>query len=100
MRSLVVLLLLALFFLVGIVVGLDRGENENNPIQNTENTITQEKADEKQVVAVEKTTSEDIMKAEAPEHFTQKTATFLEASVQGFYEIVVEVIYQIVQVFF
>ncbi len=97
MRSLVVLLLLALFFLVGIVVGLDRGENAADPIQSTE---TQEKVDEKQVMTVEKATNEDIMAAEAPVHFTQKIATFLEASVQGFYEIVVEVIYQIVQVFF
>lgn len=100
MRSLVVLLLLALFFLVGIVVGLDRGENATDPIQSTENTITQEKVDEKQVMVVEKTTSENTMTAEAPVHSTQKMATFLEASVQGFYDIVVEVIYQIVQVFF
>ncbi|SDQ48428.1 hypothetical protein [Virgibacillus salinus] len=100
MRSLVVLLLLALFFLVGIVVGLDRGESATDPIQSTENTVRTEEVEEKQVVVVEQTTSENIMTAEAPVQFTQKIAKFLEASVQGFYEIIVEVIYQIVQVFF
>ncbi|SEQ17199.1 hypothetical protein SAMN05216232_1775 [Virgibacillus subterraneus] len=98
MRSLVVLLLLALFFLVGIVVGLDRGESATDPM--TENTVRTEEVEEKQVVVVEQTTSENIMTAEAPVQFTQKIAKFLEASVQGFYEIIVEVIYQIVQVFF
>lgn len=100
MRSLVVLLLLALFFLVGMVVGIDRGESSTDPIQNTEKTVNQEKVEEKQVMVVEQTASENVMTAEAPKHFTQKMATFLEAGVQGFYELIVEVIYQIVQVFF
>lgn len=100
MRSLVVLLLLALFFLAGMVLGIDRGQNTVEPIQKIEKSVNREKAEEKQVVVVDQTTNEDVITAEAPVQLTQKTATFLEAGVQGFYELTVEIIYQIVQVFF
>lgn len=35
-----------------------------------------------------------------PEHFTEKTASFLETAVKGFYEVVVEILYQISALFF
>ncbi|WP_176447442.1 hypothetical protein [Lentibacillus sp. CBA3610] len=37
---------------------------------------------------------------DTPEHFTQKAASFLESGVKGFYELIVGITYQLVQVFF
>lgn len=37
---------------------------------------------------------------QAPVHFTQKMASFIEGIVKGFYEIIVQMLYQVVQLFY
>ncbi|QGS68897.1 hypothetical protein CV093_12140 [Oceanobacillus sp. 143] len=45
-------------------------------------------------------TTGNIIEADKQEHLIPKLASFLEGAVKGFYEIVVEILYQIAQVFF
>ncbi|TRM12756.1 hypothetical protein FH966_14200 [Lentibacillus cibarius] len=106
MRSLVVLLLLALFFLTGMVVGMDRDGQRvtdmNNDDEQTESAAEQSKPDDKIKITTESTPAPDetVMKSGTSEHFIQKAASFLEAGVNGAYELVVRVAYQFAQVFF
>ncbi|GAB4073391.1 hypothetical protein GCM10028778_09120 [Barrientosiimonas marina] len=95
MRTLIVMLSLAVFFLIGLVIGMDR-ENQANQ---TDSDKTVEQAEEKQVI-VEELPEEEPEMSDSPDHLTQKTAQFLESGVKGFYEIVVGMTYDLVQVFF
>lgn len=98
MRSILVLLLLAVFFLTGLVLGVDRGQD--NGLAN-ENTVSKEKVENVKVAQVSRQTkNEDVMKAEPPPNLTQQAASFMESSVKGFYNLVVELIYGFVHVFF
>ncbi|MFD1363002.1 hypothetical protein [Lentibacillus salinarum] len=98
MRTLVVLLSLGLVFLTGMVIGMDQENGPNASDVNTGETI--EQTEEKQVIIEQQPPNEEPEMPESPEHFTQKTAAFLESGVKGFYELVVGVTYQLVQVFF
>lgn len=99
MRSLIVLLLLALFFLTGLVVGMDRGQMDAS--QNTEKTQLKDKMGEtEQVMVVEQSPNKGVQSTESSMNLTQKVAMFLENVVGGMYEMIVGMIYQIVQVFF
>ncbi|MFC4558870.1 hypothetical protein ACFO3D_11700 [Virgibacillus kekensis] len=106
MRFLVVLLLLAVFFLTGLVVGMDKfndyQDDEPVDVAVQQDVETVNKTDkEAEMLAVESTTSEDIRTTNSPEnHMTQKTASFLEGAVKGFYDLVVGIIYQFTKAFF
>ncbi|WP_164668558.1 hypothetical protein [Virgibacillus doumboii] len=104
MRSLIVLLLLAVFFLTGLVVGMDREQNAMDASQNTEKTSVQDKMQEAQevqeVMVVEQTSNKSVQTEDAPMNLTQKAAMFLEDVVGGIYEMIVGMLYQVVQLFF
>ncbi|WP_163970053.1 hypothetical protein [Oceanobacillus halotolerans] len=107
-RSFIVILLLAVFFLSGMVFGM--GQENQYAEENQEEIIppyeqeSQAISDEQQLV--EQPTKEDVtntvgaIEVEEPTHFTQKMATFLETAVKGFYEAIVQIMYQVSQLFF
>lgn len=106
-RAFVVLLLLAVFFLSGTLYGMDRGDVAANDeaVSSVETSGQQEKSSEAAIKtndADKINNMEQISLAEAnkPVHFTEKIASFLEGAVKGFYEVVVEILYQISALFF
>ncbi|HLS07631.1 hypothetical protein [Lentibacillus sp.] len=101
MRSLIILLSLVVFFLTGLIIGIDRGHQGDDyaPVdeaaeQEEQQILAEKNASDRETLDNEMTTPD------TQEHFTHKTASFLEASVKGFYELVVGIAYQLVQVFF
>lgn len=99
MRSFVVLLMLVIVFLVGMIIGIERE-------QVTSNEKDDEQVEEISIVSIEheeanipeaSTSQEDIDKSL---HLTQKTASVLETSIKGFYNIIVEILYQFSKLFF
>ncbi|MBM7597911.1 hypothetical protein JOC34_000268 [Virgibacillus halotolerans] len=106
-RSFIVVLLLAVFFLSGTLYGMDRGEGaeKNEALSSLKTSDDQQDNLETTAATTELEEMEKIEKLRAeemnePEHFTVKTASFLETAVKGFYEVVVEILYQISSLFF
>ncbi|TFJ94064.1 hypothetical protein [Lentibacillus salicampi] len=103
MRSLIILLSLTVFFLTGLIVGMDRSSQENTGDQRVDEMAMQE---EQEIVREINSGEENpadkevVMSPEAPEHFTYKAASFLESSVKRFYELIVGALYQLTQAFF
>lgn len=100
-RSFIVLLLLVVVFLSGMLVGIDR---EKNVTASDPHIMVSKPETPKDNMELEGDTSEQAsvkqeLKIEGPEQSTQKMASFLEAGVKGFYEVVVEVLYQISSLF-
>lgn len=102
-RSFIVLLLLVVVFLSGMLVGIDREKNvmASNPrgvVSQPEISMdqTELESDLSDQVSAEKVP--DIAE-KGTEQSTQKIASFFEAGVKGFYEVVVEVLYQISSLF-
>ncbi|MBU5265869.1 hypothetical protein [Virgibacillus proomii] len=100
-RSVIILLLLAICFLTGVVYG------NQGTVNKEQESIASDKTEEITLPSIEKinkATSEEnsapLAEVEAPAPVTEKTASILEASITGFYEIVVEILYQISQLFF
>ncbi len=105
-RSVVILLLLAVFFLSGTLYGMNstnnnlQANNNSNKVEQLETTASLEKHMEKVEVETPQTVKEDVMDMENNIQLTQNTASFLETSVQGFFELVVGILYQIAEIFF
>lgn len=105
-RSVIFLLLFALFFLTGMLYGMDR-ENYAMPNSsvNQEETVP-DTAPEKEPIAIEEAVNETVtdQNLHSPEseskHFTEKAASFLGTAVKAFYDVVVQILYQISQLFF
>ncbi|HLR66506.1 hypothetical protein [Virgibacillus alimentarius] len=107
-RSFIVFLMLIVVFLAGMLFGIDRGQIASKPVEtDTERIVNheEEKMDEGEIIEKERilqieeadeTTTADV---EPDNHLTQKTASVLEAGVKGFYEIIVQILYQISQLF-
>ncbi|WP_430785157.1 hypothetical protein VBD025_10385 [Virgibacillus flavescens] len=93
MKSIIVLLLLLLFFVSGMLFGVER---ERTDVPLPEGEIINEDYAVEQVAVTPVNTEYQ----EAPAHFTQKMASFIEGIVKVFYEIVVQLLYQIVQLFY
>lgn len=102
MRSFIVLLLLIVVFLAGVLIGMERNEggmyvnnnsSEINEVEQTDKVIHWEEDEE--LLMLEK----QMLEMESPEQTTQKVATFLEAGVKGFYEVIVEALFQISSLF-
>lgn len=101
MRTLIILLSLALFFLTGLIIGIGHDDQANDDNPNVEEAVEQTgKSAEQQVIVEEELTERKVSLADEPEHFTQKAASFLESGVKAFYELIVGVTYELVQVFF
>lgn len=101
-RFFVFLLLFAVVFLSGMVMGIDR-ENAQMEIEKIINLFESKETpqvEEEMILEEEIVSTEQSIDMDGPVHLTQKTASFLEAGVKGFYEIIVEVLYQISTIFF
>lgn len=114
MRTLVVLLLLIVCFLGGALFGINKNElsmftKADGEVGVIEHTAVQERQDEtnsnkanEDAPSVEQ---QDHIQAtvpgiDGPENTTQKTASMLETVIKGFYDLVVEILYQFSEVFF
>ncbi|ASN05178.1 hypothetical protein [Virgibacillus necropolis] len=96
MKSIVILLLLLLFFVSGMLFGVERDQLEFTSPK--VETIDVNKVSESQETI--SPLSENNEYKQAPDHFTQKMASFIEGIVKGFYEIIVQLLYQVVQLFY
>lgn len=96
MRSFAFLLLLAVIFLLGLLIGIDRDKPINDINQDTANLseLMVNKDTSSESESVEEVVILEVM-PDSSEHLIQKTASFLESSVTGFYDMIVEVLYQI-----
>jgi biopolymer transport protein ExbD len=105
-----VLLLLVVCFLVGTLVGIEHNGKSILPVS-TNATNTEEKVSTPEVkqTANQKTQETEIvnqqtvaeeLSASSTDHLSQKTASFLEVIVQGFYDLIVQILYQISQLFY
>jgi|SRR5690625_4805454 len=99
-RSFIVLLLLAVFFLSGMLYGIDR-ESSTEPSSVTEDQLEtglEESSfsshENKNLVA-----NSEILES-SEQNFTQQIASFLEAGVKGIYDVIVHMLYQVAQIFF
>ncbi|WP_404453071.1 hypothetical protein LG329_02830 [Virgibacillus necropolis] len=104
MKSIVVLLLLVLFFVSGMLFGVEHDRTEftlpNVETIDEEEPNVQPEADIQGSPVNEKVTVDSSEYKEAPVHFTQKMASFIEGIVKGFYGIIVQLLYQVVQLFY
>ncbi|WP_121615065.1 hypothetical protein [Virgibacillus halodenitrificans] len=108
-RSIIVLLLFAIFFLTGTLYGMDHaqpmegeGEREiqNNAVE-TKKTKKEHEANTQEVIYQNpKAVSTEQVDVAEPVSFVQKAAAFLEAVVKGFYEVLVQLLYQVSKLFF
>lgn len=99
-RSMFMLLLFIIIFLVGMVVGIDR--SQMSMVNNLDETIATDDEMTEEAIEIEEIVIEqnDIMEERSSVHFTHKIASILEASIKGFYNIVVEIMYQIASLFY
>src|SRR5690625_2908491 len=112
-RSFVSLLLLVIVFLVGMVIGADR-EQDVIPVNNKqqeESEFTEEKVqlendaditteDGEPLFIEDQEMEEQTASVDQSGHSTLKIASFLESIVTGFYNIIVDILYQISSLFF
>ena len=100
MRSFALILLLIVVFLAGILIGIDKdGKAEPYQIPMTDLPEMHYPED----IIVENQISEVTLignEIDSSNHLTQKAASFIETGVTGFYDIVVEILYQIASVVF
>lgn len=104
LRFFVVLLLLIICFLGGALYGMDHYGLSAEESETGEESLT-ESARKKTIETkeLEEALQEDrtmIVDVDVSEHYTQKTASALEAGVKGFFEVIVKILYQISQLFF
>ncbi|RKQ37839.1 hypothetical protein [Oceanobacillus halophilus] len=102
-RTFIILLLLAVFFLSGTLYGMNQSSEveeidfaKENKVVNVDESSVPEDSE----VIISQTATDDVMNMEENIHLTNNAASFLETSVQGFFEIVVGVLYQIAEIFF
>jgi hypothetical protein len=101
-RSFIVLLLLAVFFLSGMLYGIDQG-NTAEPSEVMEDHQLKSEPGEKNFYDHENNAGEvsrEMFETAEQNNFTQQTASFLEAGVKGIYDVIVHILYQFAQLFF
>lgn len=105
MKSIVILLLLLVFFMSGMMFGVERDHTEYTSPEVS--SVGVNEADSQNANVMQ--TSAEIeggrfetseYKQTTSSHFTQKMASFIGGIVKGFYEIIVQVLYQIAQLFY
>lgn len=100
-RFFITLLLVAVFFLGGVLLGIDRGQladDDHAEGEVKEVIVTDTEIDDDR--SPEQTVQEAPVDIDEPNHFTQKVASFLGTVLKGFYEMVVMIFYQIAEQFF
>lgn len=98
-RTLAGLLLLLAVFFTGLVLGIKQDDKISDPLPREINYPSEEIVDQEVFSANNLVENTDPLEAEVPIHTTQKTASFLEKGVNGFYNIVINVMYQISSLF-
>lgn len=96
-RFLMAALLLAIFFLVGALYGMDRSVVSGTGQGSAE--VPELEAQQEEPEITEEPVIAAPVEMEGPVPFTQKAASLLETVVKGFYEVIVEILFQISQVF-
>lgn len=96
MKSIVILLLLLLFFVSGMLFGVERERTEFT--QPEAETLVVNDPARQQMTDLPTIQNEEFK--QAPDHLTQKMASFIGDIVKGFYEVVVQLLYQVVQLFY
>jgi len=111
-RSFVSLLLLVIVFLVGMLIGVDREQDTlpadniqeeqefNKEMVQLENDADITTEDEDHLFIEDEEMEEQTASVDQSEHSTLKIASFLESIVTGFYNIVVDILYQVSSLFF
>ncbi len=83
-----------------MLLGIDHGQDDNaHQEEEIKEVIVSDKNVEQGTTDSIEIESEMPADIDAPIGFTQKMASFLEASIKGFYEMVVMIVYQIAQLF-
>lgn len=106
MKILVTLLMMAVIFLSGIVFGMNRDTVSEPPAkekQAEEAVELEEVAKEEPVIASHPEVEMEIqpeIAGDGPAFHTQKAASVLGAAVKGFFEIIMQFMYQTAQLFF
>ncbi|RHW33135.1 hypothetical protein [Oceanobacillus profundus] len=103
MRFILILLLLAVFFLSGIVYGMNKeapqtAEENDAVVEVIEDTEEQASTAETVTIPVSQPMA-DAGKDTAVQ-YTQNAASILGAGVKGFFELLMQVLYQTAQLFF
>ncbi|WP_337020419.1 hypothetical protein [Oceanobacillus massiliensis] len=101
MRLIVILLLMAVFFLSGIVYGTNQETKQT--VEDSEASITEAEPEESLELdeeTIAKSAVQPELDGDSSVILTQKTASALEAGVKGFFEIIMQVMYQTAQIFF
>ncbi|MFC2948406.1 hypothetical protein [Virgibacillus sediminis] len=101
LRTVIVILLLAVFFMGGMVYGMERS-SYSEPVQKQEefNYVAEgEVIEENQPDKYVHTPGREALSMEEPEHFTHRAASVLEVAVRGFYEAIVAIMYGISELF-
>lgn len=111
-RSFMMLLVLVVVFLAGMLFGVEKGQHlTNNHFEEQTKDSKEDQTDAETEVKKETNESEEKKDSQGNhenqysdisnnEYFTHKTASFLEKGVKGFYNIIVEVMYQFSNIFF
>lgn len=97
MRSIVILLLFAIFFLSGMVFGIDKNNRSDM------GDLNEQIVEEMELDEIE-TDNDDVSYEQASmitskEHTLQKVASLLEKAVRTFYEFIVHLMYQFAKLF-
>lgn len=99
MRLFVILLLLAVFFLSGTVFGMN--QESSRVVEVTEEVEVMEEPVTPPVPETESIPVRQPAVDETSSNYgAQKTASVLEAGVKGFFELLMQIMYQIAQLFF
>ncbi|HEX6593109.1 MAG TPA: hypothetical protein VF095_00780 [Bacillota bacterium] len=97
-RTVIVLLLLVVFFLTGMLFGMN--QTDSVQIDDSHVLVDDQLLEEEFGHVYDVSYESDEYDVDDPIHFTHKTASVLEAGVKGFYEIIVGILYKISQLFF
>lgn len=107
MKILVTLLMMAVIFLSGIVFGMNRDTISQPPVNelSAEQETVEVKEEVKEEVAIAVPPAADMemqpdLAGDSPAFHTQKAASVLGAAVKGFFEIIMQFMYQTAQLFF
>lgn len=110
LRFLISLLLLVVVFLSGMIIGIDRGKDQESNIVQQEVEIVPNHIDgetNEHVLSTDSSDTQneqiinnDILNNDKEVFMTQKVAAFLETGIKGFYELIVNILYQISSLFY
>lgn len=97
MRNIIILLLLVIFFLSGLVFGMQKNETAEQTAAPDESAVeVAEEIDEQEQITIAET---DVLE-EGTYSLTNRTAATMEGIVKGLFEVIVSIMYGIGELFF